>query len=158
MVGGMFGIYEQAKVEARKAFNEGKFIEFVDANMDEAYDFPYADEVYTDAVADAKTDNGLYPLRYVNGMIKDFNVVTEGGKTYAEVTVCNTKQSTWRAGTVSLVSYDGSDIAIDYTIEQEIGYLENATVKFEISGKGDVALRFEIEGVQFAPLYTTTVK
>ncbi len=158
MVGGMFGIYEQAKDEARKAFDEGKFIEFVDANMDEAYDFPYADEVYEDAVADAKTDNGLYPLRYVNGMIKDFNVVTEGGKTYAEVTVCNTKQSIWREGSVSIVSYEGSDVAVDYTIDEEVDYLENVTVKFEISGKGNVALRFEIEGVQFGNLYTTTVK
>ena len=158
MVGGMYGIYEQAKVEARKAYNAGKFFEFVDANMDEAYDLPYADEVYEAAVADAKTDNGVYPLRYVNGMIKDFKVVTEGGKTYAEVLVCNTKQSIWREGTVSIVSCDGSAVKVDYTIDQEVDYLENATVKFEISGKGKVALRFEIEGVQFGNLYTTTVK
>ncbi|MBO5897989.1 MAG: hypothetical protein J6R04_03160, partial [Clostridia bacterium] len=158
MVGGMFGIYDQAKAEARKAYDAGKFFEFVDANMDEPYEHPYADEVYEDAVADAKGDNGLYPLRYVNGMIKTFDVVTEGGKTYAVLTVCNTKQSIWRAGTVSIVSYDGSDIAVDYTIDEQVDYLENHEVKFEISGKGDIALRFEIEGVQFGNLYTATVK
>ena len=156
-VGGMFGIYEAAKNEARAAYDAGKFFEFVDANMDEAYDLPYADEVYKDAVADAKTDNGLYPLRYVNGMIKDVNFVTEGGKTYAEVLICNTKQSIWRAGTVSIVACDGSDIAVDYTINEDVDYLENVTVKFEISGKGNVALRFEIEGVKFGSLYQTTL-
>lgn len=156
-VGGMFGIYEATKDEVKAAYNEGKFIEFVDANQDNAYEYPYADEVYEAAVADAKTENGIYPLRYVNGMIKDFNVVTEGGKTYAEVLVCNTKQSVWRAGTVSIVSYDGSDVTVDYTIDKEVDYLENLTVKFEISGKGKVALRFEIEGVQFGNLYTTTI-
>ena len=158
MVGGMFGIYDQAKAEARKAYDAGKYFEFVDANMDEPFVHPYADEVYEDAVADAKGDNGQYPLRYVNGMIKTFDVVNEGGKSYAVVTVCNTKQSTWRAGTVSIVSYDGSDIAVDYTIDEQVDYLENQEVKFEISGKGDIALRFEIEGVQFGNLYTATVK
>jgi hypothetical protein len=147
-VGGMFGIYDATKTEARKAYDAGKYFEFVDANMDEPFVHPYADEVYEDAVGDAKGTNGLYPLRYVNGMFKTFDVVTEGGKTYAEVTVCNTKQSTWRAGTVSIVSYDGSDIAVDYTIDEQVDYLEDLTVKFEISGKGDIALRFEIEGVQ----------
>jgi hypothetical protein len=98
-LGGMFGIYDQAKVEARKAYNEGKFIEFVDANQDKPYTYPYADEVYTEAVADAKTD-GVYPLRYVNGMIKSLDLYTENGKTYAKAVICNTKQSVWRAGTV----------------------------------------------------------
>ena len=156
--GGIFGIYEATAEEARKAYDKGQFFEFVDANMDSTDDIVYADEVCKAAVGGTAED-GLYPLRYVNGMVKDFKVTTKDGKTYAEITVCNTKQSTWRANTVSLVSTDDSDIKIDYTFTEDVEYLENVTtVKFEIKGTGTVALRFEIEGIQFGPLYTTEVK
>ena len=156
--GGIYGMFDAVKDKLAKAYADGKCVTFINKEQSADGSYAYADTLLDYAVADAKPENGTYPLRYVNGMIKEFKVATEGGKTYAEVTVCNTKQSIWRAGTVSIVSYDGSDVAVDYTIEQEVGYLENVTVKFELSGKGDVALRFEIKDVQFGPLYTATVK
>ena len=155
--GGIFGIYEAAADEARKAYDQGLFFDFVDANMQSADDTVYADEVYKTAVGGTAED-GSYPLRYVNGMVKELRVVTEGGKKYAEVTICNTKQSTWRADTVSLVSTNKSSIKVNYTIGEEVDYLENVTVKFEIKSTGSIALRFEIEGVQFGSLYTATIQ
>ncbi|MBO5897911.1 MAG: hypothetical protein J6R04_02755 [Clostridia bacterium] len=157
-VGGIFGMFDAVKDELAAAFAAGKTVTFINATQHENGDHAYADTLLDYAIADAKPENGTYPLRYVNGMIKDFRVVSEDGKTYAEVTVCNTKQSIWRAGTVSVVSTAESDIAVDCTIDAEVGYLENTTVKLEISGKGDVALRFEINGIPFGPLYTATVK
>ncbi|MBO5897909.1 MAG: hypothetical protein J6R04_02745, partial [Clostridia bacterium] len=156
-LGGMFGIYNATKDEARAAFDAGKYFDFVDANQSEAFEKVYADDVMDAAVGGTKAE-GLYPLRYVNGMVKQVNVVEKNGKTYAEIMVCNTKQSTWRAGTVSLVSVDTSEIDIDYTFNQDVDYLENVTFEVEISGKGALDLRFEIEGVEFGPLYTTTIQ
>ena len=157
-IGGIYGMFDDVKDELVQAYEDGKCVTFVNKKQSSDGTYAYADTLLDYAVADAKPENGTYPLRYVNGMIKDFKVVTEGGKTYAEVTVCNTKQSIWREGTVSIVSYDGSDVAVDYTINEQVDYLENVTVKFEISGKGDVALRFEIEDVQFGPLFTKTIE
>ena len=157
-VGGIYGMYDDIKDELVQAYEDGKCVTFVNKMQSSAGAHAYADTLLDYAVGDAKPENGTYPLRYVNGMIKDFKVVTEGGKNYAVVTVCNTKQSIWREGTVSIVSCDGSDVAVDYTINEQVDYLENITVKFEISGKGDVALRFEIKGVQFGPLFTKTIE
>lgn len=155
--GAIFGIYEAVAEQAREAYDNGLFFDFVDANMDTADDVVYADEVYQAAVG-GTAENGLYPLRYVNGMIKDFKVIAEDGNTYAEVTICNTRQSTWRANTVSIVSTSASAVSVDYTIAENVDYLENLTVRFEINGHGNVALRFEINGVPFGPLYNATVK
>jgi hypothetical protein len=157
-VGGLFGMYESVKDELAAAYKSGKSVTFVDKSQNANHSYAYADTLLTEYVADAKTASGTAPLRYVNGIVKSFDVVTEGGKTYAEVTICNTKQSIWRAGTVSLVSTDASDVAIDHTIDEQVDYLEDVTLKFEIKGTGDVALRFEIGGIAFGPLFTTTVK
>ena len=157
-VGGLYGMFDEVKDELAAAFAAGKTVTFINATQSENGAYAYADTLLDYAIADAKPEGGTYPLRYVNGMIKDFNVVTEGGKTYAEITVCNTKQSIWRAGSVSVISTDESAIAVDGTVNTELGYLETTTVKVELKGKGDVALRFEIAGVPFGPLYTATVK
>ena len=149
-LGGVFGIYNATKEEARKAYDEGKYFDFVDANQSEAFEKVYADEVMDAAVGGTKAE-GLYPLRYVNGMVKQVNIVEKNGKTYAQIMVCNTKQSTWRAGTVSLISTDTSDIELNHTFDKDVDYLE-------ISGKGALDLRFEIKGVAFGPLYTTTIQ
>ena len=71
--------------------------------------------------------------------------------------VCNTKQSTWRAGTVSLVSTDTSDIELNYTFTKDIDYLENVTIEVELKGEGALDLRFEIKGVEFGPMYSTII-
>jgi hypothetical protein len=155
--GAMFGIYEAVADQARQAYDNGQFFDFVDANMDGADDIVYADEVYKAAVG-GTAESGLYPLRYVNGMIKQANVVTKNGKTYVQLTVCNTKQSTWRADTVSIVSTDSSDIELSYTITEDVDYLENVTVEIPVNGDGFLDLRFEIKGVEFGPEYTVTIE
>ena len=155
--GGIYGIYEAALNKAQKAYNEGKYFDFVHAKQSKAFEGVYADEVMSAAVG-GTAEKGLYPLRYVNGMVKQLTTTTKNGKTYAKIMICNTKQSTWRAGTVSLVSTDDSDIAINYTFDKDIEYLENVVIDVEITGKGELALRFEIENVQFGPLYTATIQ
>jgi hypothetical protein len=156
-LGGMFGIYEAAKEKAREYYDQGLYFDFVDANQTEAFEKVYADEVYKAAVG-GTAESGLYPLRYVNGMIKQANVGTKNGKTYVQLTVCNTKQSTWRAGTVSIVSTDSSDIELSYTITEDVDYLENVTVEIPVDGDGFLDLRFEIKGVEFGPEYTVTIE
>lgn len=156
-LGGIFGIYEAAKEQAREYFDDGLYFDFVDANQTEAFEKVYADEVYTAAVG-GTAEEGLYPLRYVNGMIKQANVVEKNGKTYVRFTICNTKQSTWRAGTVSLVSTDNSDIEFSYTFTEDIDYLENVTFEVAVNGDGFLDLRFEIEDVLFGPEYTVEIE
>ncbi len=155
--GGIYGIYDASIKAAEKAYSEGKFIDFVDAKRDTAEEIVWADEVYREAVG-GTAQTGIYPLRYVNGMVKDVEITKENGKTYATITVCNAKQSTWRAGTVSLVSYKTSDIQINYTITEQVDYLEDVTFKIEITGKGNLDLRFSIGGVEFGNLYSVEVK
>jgi hypothetical protein len=152
----IYGMYRAILEDMRSAVREGKFVDLIHAEQSAFREFPYADEVYTESVGDTEK-TGTYPLRYVNGMIKSLDLYTENGKTYAKAVVCNTKQSVWRAGTVSIVSADGSDIDVDVTIDEEVDYLENVEVSFPISGKGALNLRFEIRGVAFGPLYTATI-
>ena len=84
--------------------------------------------------------------------------MTKGGKTVALIKICNTKQSTWRAGTVSLVSTASSDVDVDFLIDEQVDYLEDIIVEVPINSLGEMSLRFEVEGVEFGPVYTTTVK
>ena len=90
-------------------------------------------------------------------MVKQVSTVERNGKTYAQILVCNTKQSTWRANTVSLVSTNAGDIELRYTFTEDIDYLENVMIEVEIQNIGKLALRFEIEGVEFGPLYQNTL-
>ena len=152
----VYGMYRAILEDMRAAVREGKFVDLIHAEQSDFGEFPYADEVYTESVGDTEKV-GTYPLRYVNGMVKQVNIVEKNGKAYAQITVCNTKQSTWRAGTVSLISTDTSDIELNHTFDKDVDYLENVTFEVEISGKGVLDLRFEIEGVQFGPLYTANV-
>lgn len=156
-VGGLFGMFDAVKDDLAAAYKAGKSVTFIDKSQGTDGSYAYADTLLDEYVADAIADAGTAPLRYVNGIIKCVDVMEEGGKTYAQITVCNTKQSIWRAGTVSIVSTDASDIAVDHTITEQLDYLDNATVKFEINGSGTIALRFSINGVPFGPLYTAQI-
>ncbi len=152
----IYGMFSDVLPELREPVRDGKFVDFIHAEQDGFAEFPYADEVYTESVGDTEK-TGTYPLRYVNGMVKSLETYTEGGKTYAKIVVCNTKQSVWRAGTVSLVSTDTSDIEVNLVIDEQVDYLENVELTVPISGKGAIDLRFAIEGVEFGPLYSANV-
>ena len=156
-IGGIFGMFQAVKSELAKAHKDGKHVVFVNATQDENGGYAYADEVCTEAVGGTEKV-GTYPLRYVNGLVKSFETYTEGGKTYAKVVVCNTKQSVWREGTVSLVSTNASGAKVDYTIDTEVGYLEDVELTVPVTGSGSLELRFEVKGMQFGPLYSTNVK
>ena len=158
-VGGLFGMFDAVKNKLSSAYRAGKHVTFIDKSQNADGSYAYADTLLDEYVADAvSSTTGIAPLRYVNGIVKDFTTTTKSGKTYAQITICNTKQSIWRAGTVSLVSTDGSDVMLNYTFDKDVGYLEDVTFEIELIGKGDLALRFEVENVPFGPLYTATVK
>lgn len=156
-VGGLFGMYEAVKDELAKAYAAGKSVTFINASQGKDGSYAYADTLLDKFVADAVSDSGIAPLRYVNGMIEDLTTYTKDGKTYAKVTLRNTKQSTWRAGTVSIASTSKSRVAVDYTITQDVEYLEVLTVDIEINGKGSTYLRFRIGDVEFGSLYTCQI-
>lgn len=155
--GAIYGIYEAVYDQAKEAFLSGKTIDFVDGTQKSFAQMPYADEVYRASV-DGVANEGTYPLRYVNGMVKNVETVEKDGKTVALVTVCNTKQSVWRAGSVSLISCPTSDVEVNVTIDQDVAYLENVTLEVPLNCKGKLALRFEIKGVAFGPLYSTEIE
>jgi hypothetical protein len=157
-LGGVFGLYDASINKINQYISENKFFAFVDASMTDQGEMVYADTVCEAAVGDASVKGITYPLRYVNGMVKDVVLTEKDGKTVALITVCNTKQSVWRAGTVSLVSYKTSDIEVNVTIDQDVSYLEDVTLEVPISGKGSLDLRFEIKDIEFGPLYKTTIK
>ncbi|MBO5897888.1 MAG: beta-galactosidase, partial [Clostridia bacterium] len=155
-VGGLFGMFDAVKDDLYAAYQAGKHVTFVDGShskSDGAY--AYADTLLDRYVADAVSATGIAPLRYVNGIVKDVTTTTEDGKISAKITVCNTKQSVWRANTVSLVSTDGRVI---HTFAEDVGYLENVTFETELDVSGDIALRFKIGEVAFGPLFKTTVQ
>jgi hypothetical protein len=154
--GGVFGIYAAVIDTIRECIEQGKSFAIVDNSMDKG-EMVYADTVYKEPVG-GTSKSGTYPLRYVNGMVKDVEVVEKDGKTVALITVCNTKQTVWRAGTVSIVSYKTSDVKVDAIIDQDVAYLENVTVEVPLEGKGDLDLRFKIEKVEFGPLYSTVIE
>ena len=150
-VGGLFGMFDAVKSKLAAAYKAGKAVTFINKQQDNAATYAYADELVNYAVADAKAGD-LYPLRYVGGQI--MQITFEGN--VAKITVCNTKQSTWRAGTVSIVSTADSKLPLRVTIDQDLGYLEQTTIEVPISGSGALSLRFEIEGHAFGIRYTTT--
>ncbi len=152
----IFGIYDEVLDEVREAYANGKFFNFVNELQETFQEKVYADEVYKDAVG-GTSKQGTYPLRYVNGLVKQLTTVEKNSKTYAQIVVCNTQHSTWRAGTVSLISTDDSEVELNYTFDKDVDYLENVTIEVPLSGTGELDLRFEIKGVQFGPLYTTTI-
>ena len=157
-VGGIYGMFDEISHELAMAHAAGKPVTFVNAKQNDDGQYAYADTLTAYAVGDAKPEGGTYPLRYVNGLVKRVDIEEKNGKTYAQITVCNTKQSIWRAGTVSLVSTDLSDILLDYTFAEDVDYLENVTFEVEISGKGALDLRFEVNGVPFGPLHTAKIQ
>ena len=156
-VGGLFGMFDAVKNQLSKANENGQYVVFINKTQDSAADYAYADELLDEAIGATKAE-GQYPLRYVNGQIMNVEIVSEGGKTVAKITVCNTKQSTWRAGTVSVVSTSDSKVTVDATIDQELSYLEQTTITVPVSGKGAMILRFEIDGQTFGMRYSATVK
>ena len=156
-VGGIFGIYDATKNTVQQAYESGKKVAFINKLQTSAGQVLYADQVYQHSIADtAKT--GTYPLRYVNGMVKNVTRTTKNGQSVLLVTVCNTKQSTWRAGTVSLVSTSSSDIPVNVTINEEVSYLEDIVVEVPITNVGNFSVRFKINGVAFGPVYTKNVQ
>ena len=155
-VGGLFGMFDAVKDELLAAYRAGKHVTFIDRSQDERDGtYAYADTLLGHYVADAVPATGIAPLRYVNGIVKDLVTTTKDGKTYAKITVCNTKQSIWRANTVSLVSADGR---ISHTFTEDVGYLEDVTFETELNGNGDLALRFRLGDTTFVPLYQTNVQ
>ena len=150
-VGGLFGMFDALKSKLASAYAQGKPVTFINKQQDGADTYAYADELLDYAVGDAKAGD-QYPLRYVGGQIKQ--ITFEGN--VAKITVCNTKQSIWRAGTVSIVSTDDSQVPVRVTIDQELGYLDETTVSVPLSGSGKLILRFEIEGKPFGIRFETT--
>ena len=154
-VGGLFGMFDDVKDELAAAYKAGKSVTFIDKSQNADGSYAYADTLLDKYVADAVSLDGKAPLRYVNGIVK--SVVNNGDGT-AKVTVCNTKQSIWRAGTVSLVSTAGSDFKVAHTFIKDVGYLEDVTFDVAISGVGNIELRLEINGVSFGPIYGAEIK
>jgi hypothetical protein len=149
-VGGLFGMFDALKSKLASAYAQGKPVTFINKQQDDADTYAYADELLDYAVGDAKAGDA-YPLRYVGGQI--MQIEFEGN--VAKITVCNTKQSIWRAGTVSIVSTADSAVNLNTTIDTELSYLERTTITVPVSGSGTLILRFEIEGKPFGIRYET---
>ena len=154
--GGLFGMFEAVKGKLAEAHEAGKYVVFVNKKQSSADEYAYADELLSYAVGGTKAE-GQYPLRYVGGQIKNVEIVNEGGNPVAKITVCNTKQSTWRAGSVSVVSVDGSRVSVDATIDTELSYLEETVLSVPVT-RGAMILRFEIDGKLFGMRYSMMVK
>ena len=157
-VGGLFGMFEAVKDELADAYAAGKSVTFIDKSQSTDGSYAYADTLLDHYVADAVSTAGTAPLRYVNGIVKNVDITTEGEKTFARVTVCNTKQSVWRAGTVSLASTAESDVGLHHTFDTDVTYLEDVTFVAELIGSGKLDVRFEIGGVAFGPAFSATVE
>jgi hypothetical protein len=147
-VGGLYGMFDAVKGQLAQAYRQGKCVTFINKQQENADTYTYADELLDYAVGGAKAGES-YPLRYVGGQI--MQIEFEGN--VAKITVCNTKQSTWRAGTVSIVSTEDSAVKLNASIDKELGYLEETTVTVPVSGSGKLVLRFEIDGHAFGMRY-----
>ncbi len=156
--GGMFGIYEATKEQVKAAATQGKAVIFYDVSQGNDGTNDNAANVWNTTLEGTTVASGTpAPLRYVNGAFKNIKITTEGSQKYANVTVCNTKQSTWGANTVSVVSTTSSAIAVNYTITEQVDYLEDITLKIPISGTGKLDLRFAINGHMFGSSTPITV-
>ncbi len=149
-VGGIYGMFDAVKSQLASAYKQGKAVTFINKQQDGAEEYAYADELLDFAIGGTAAE-GQYPLRYVSGQIMQ---ITYDGNV-AHITVCNTAQSVWRAGTVSIVSTDDSAIPLYVTIAQDLGYLEQTTISVPLSGNGSLNLRFEINGKPFGIRYET---
>ena len=164
-VGGLFGMFNEVKDALDGLIDDdeadptkaGKSVTFIDkAQKNNGFDV-FADEVETILLDETPSSTKKAPLRYVNGIVKD--VVISPDKQTATVTVCNTKQTTWRENTVSLVAYSANGVTMkDFLIEQQVDYLEDVTLSVPISGTGTLALRFKIGNTQFGPVYEIEVE
>lgn len=140
---GIFGMYDQAKDALRQAFDEGKSVAFINKKQMAVGDTVYADTTLDEAVGGTAAE-GEYPLRYVNGMIKNVEECCDGVK----ITVCNTLPTVWKASTVSLVA-DGEVVA---TIDEDVPYLANVSVCAPVASGSK--LRLSIDGKAFGMSYT----
>ncbi len=151
-VGGIYGMFDAVKAQLASAYKQGKAVTFINKQQTSATEYAYADELLGYAVGGTAAD-GQYPLRYVGGQIKNVEFTTENGAQVAKITVCNTKQSSWRAGTVSVVSIDGSGVTLGGTVNEELSYLEETTLTVPVSGSGKAILRFKIGDTLFGIRY-----
>ncbi len=156
---GIYDMFLKIKDQLANLFNTGKTFDFINSQQTTFGEKFYAEDVVDMAVGGTKTD-GAYPLKYVNGMVKDFQTYEKDGKTYARVTVCNTGHAAWEEGTISLVSTASSKAKIaKYTFTEDVDYLENVVIDVEISGTGALELRFAFRnGLEFGYNYKTTIK
>lgn len=145
---GIYGMYDRVKQQLREAFDAGKTFSIVDhKGTDEQH--LYADEVLNEAVGGTRAE-GCFPLRYVNGQIKEARALSDG---QLNVTVCNTQKATWREGTVSVVAVEQGAVVAKAVIDRPLAYLEEATVTLPCSGQGNVSLRFALGEVKFGPAF-----
>lgn len=149
---GITGMYDEIKDELIQAFGDGRSVVLV--NKLQGDGTLYADNCTDYAVGDAKAD--IYPLRYINGQIIKTETVIANGQKYLRITVINTQDATWRAGTVSVISVSG--LELEYTFDKDISYLDKVTSDIPVSGSGETVLKFSVNGVLFGIKYITAVK
>jgi hypothetical protein len=149
---GITGMYDDIKDELIQAFGDGRSAALVNKLQNDGIIF--ADECLDSAVGGAMAD--IYPLRYVNGQVLKTETVISNVKKYLRITVINTQDATWRAGTVSVVSVSG--VELEYTFDKDIAYLGTATADIPVSDTGETELKFSVNGVLFGMKYTTIIK
>ena len=140
---GIFAMYDATEAAVRAAFDEGKSVAFINKKQTNVKDTVYADTTLDEAVGGTVAE-GAYPLRYVNGMIKNVEPCCDGVK----ITVCNTLPSLWKAGTVSIMAGDQTVAVID----EDVPYLANVSVCTTVAA--DTDLRLSIGGKAFGMSYT----
>ncbi|MBP5292813.1 MAG: hypothetical protein J6023_01635 [Clostridia bacterium] len=148
------GMFNASLSKIKDAISKSKLPLFVNEEQDEFDGIFYADTV-TDLAVGKTAADGLYPLRYVNGIVNGYTVLKEGGKTFVEFKVTNTQSATWRAGSVSIVSTSG--VKIQAVIPEEVRPGDSVTVRAEVSGSGNSVVRFQVSDILFGPAYTVKV-
>lgn len=149
---GITGMYDEIKDELIQAFGTGQSVSIVNKLQNDG--IIYADECLDYAVGGAKAD--IYPLRYVNGQILKTETVISNGQKYLRITVINTQDASWRAGTVSVISVSGTGLR--YTFDIDIAYLDTVTADIPVSDTGETELKFSVNGVLYGMKYTTVIK
>ena len=146
---GLTGMYETAFDEVCRAYSEGKRIVILNKKQTEDGGVFYADTTLDYALGSTEA-RGKYPMRYVNAQI--ISVCKDGDS--VKVRVCNNGHSTWRAGSVSLVSTEEGEGRIAPTlIDSEVGYLGETEIVAPIEKGGMLALRLSINGNEFGHLF-----
>lgn len=140
---GIFAMYDKTKAEVRRAFDEGKSVAFMNKKQSIPNELVYADTVLDEAVGGTAAE-GAYPLRYVNGMIKNVEQCCGSVK----ITVCNTLPTVWKTGTVSIIAGD----TVVAVIDRDVPYLADISVCASVST--GTSLRLSIEGKPFGMSYT----